>query len=387
MNNTSAFTFIPSTDTREDTLTVTHIHRPFYRGSDGYARKSLPDFFYRRVPFYTASEEGFIFHVKDKTQYISPQSMEELKANGLVIELPYGVEIQHDQSLYQGLASSVYVANKYAPKWQEVVHFCALESIGNYENVSYISGDSVKFYDILVITHLLVPAEGYPIQPGVLRAMTAVTKTYTKEQGENIRFGPRRLNVYSYKTQWPIWESQDRIIKLDKTILFDPGQWNVDNKDLGQGFWTDHTKEHFYGKVPQEAKCSFYTHVILGSTRPFENEIVRRLSYYAKYYLLDVGLTMYSNSPSDDRSANAHNVQAMLAMEEKKEVVKLPYPLRRKNNNTMFWASANGNIYLAHSIKPNDHPYELIMNTPLISELPDSKDKYVQFFDFDNAAV
>lgn len=363
------------------TFTVTHIQRPFTRTSDAYNKSSLPQYFYHRIPFYTLAEDGgYIFHVKGKIQLFSSQEVAEFVERGVVIQLPYPVSIDEKQGLYLGLTSTVYAADRVDPKWEEKTCFCALESLRTHEETSYIKGDTLNFYDVIVVTHLIRPYEGYPTEPGVLRAMTVVTQNCTMEVSESRRFGPKRMFVRDIDEKWKQWEDQGRIIPLAKPILFNPGPYNVHDKDLGEGFWTDHNKVHHYGSVPKEAKCSFYTHLLLGGNKPQDGEIRRSQGYYGVYYLLDVDLTVYSGYPPTENQFH-ESQDVMKEREQKGEVIKLPYPLRIPSNH-MLWISSEGNIYLAHGQKPNEHPYEFIMNSPLVAALPAPGESLIRYHDF-----
>ena len=364
------------------TLTITHIQRPFHRLSDDFrGNQSLPQHFYHAVPFYTPEGDDYLFHVKGKTQYFSAQEMKEKVESGLVIHLPYSVDILSTQALYFGLTSTIYAADKIAPKWEDKTYFCALTSLRDYQVKAYLQGDSISFYDVLIITHLLKPYEGYPTEECVLRAMTTVTETLTEQKEKHRAFGPRRITIRNQEEKFKQWEEEGRLIKLSKPLLFNSGPYDVKERDLGESFWTDHTRKHYYGKLPNGSRCYFYTHVCVYKTKPLDGEIVRRQGYYAVYYLLDVGGCAFSGYPPTEDHFK-ENEESMQEKVDNNQVVKLPVPYRYHNASGQLWIGAQGNVYGGHGIKPHDYPYVLLMNSQVIANLPQTTDTYIQFEDF-----
>lgn len=376
---------------------ITHINRPFVKHKDlepATHVKTLPYPFHRTVDYYSEAPEQdgkkCYYHYKDGELQKKTITEDELKqgiAEDTIIALPSPVERENTLPLWHTGGDLLAFAPMDNLKEEAMEVLCKTQSYGEWiKFMNYY--EQYQMHDLVVITHLLTPLEGYPTEPGVLRAMTYLITPLKHGAGEKYHFGRKEMFLRDASEKMQRWEKEGRLIKLEVPVLFNPGRWNVDKKDLGLGFWTDASKKHHYGKVPKEAKCVLYTHVEIGNEKPLPDEIVRRGGYRAVDYLLDVGLLLSSSySPDDDRGHEDETDMRKLV--EANKVIPLPSILRKVEDNYQFWAAASGNIYLAHAMKPNEHPHRLILNTPLIAELPAPKNqsKYIQHHDFEQTAV
>ncbi len=359
------------------TFTVKYIQRPFMKVEDHYKPKK----FLRRIDFWSGNEpENLNFHWQNIN--VKPQDVadfQRLLSAKMVIELPESITIPEGKCLWLYMDSGLYIADAQTPLESDMQMVAMTTKCWNTVPGNKPSEER-QYQDILVIRYLMVPFEGYPQKEGELRAMTIVTTTLTEEIDNNYRFGPKQQYVHHREEKWKQWLAQGRIIELSKPLIHNPGPWDVKGKDNGLSFWTDSTKTHHYGPVPKEAKCYFYTHLLLRGAKPQEGEIVRSQAYYGMYYLLDIDLTVYSGYPPNEDQFH-ESAEAMAVMERENKVVKLPNPYRIPPNKQL-WISAQGNIYMAHSQKPNEHPYELVMNAPIIATLPCDRTSLIMYHDF-----
>lgn len=362
------------------TFTVTHIQRPFSMTKDFYGHKH----FTRMIDFYSVNEKNeLLFHwqhiniaLQDKNAF------KDLIEKKMVIELPTPIEIPEGKSLWLYYSSYLYIADTKNPSDKDMQIVCKLADC--WDRVPGATpNDERQFKDIVVIKHLLTPAEGYPTEEGLLRAMTFVTTTLTEDVGKNYHFGPKNYHVFDREKKWEQWEKAGRIIDLETPILYEPKNTEINGFIKGEkGFWTDSTKSHHYGIVPEESKYFFITHVLTYGRRPAPGCIQRRTPYAGYYYIFDVDQTEHGYGDGSLTHQFASDVTNLDERVAKGEYVRLPKPWRATSELSQTWVGATGNVYVGHATKPNEHPYMLLMHSPVIETLPQDKLTSVEYADF-----